>query len=100
MKKLAATVIALGLTTVAFAQPESPATPSQQPRQAAPEQPRDAAPTMTFEAVDKNKDGRVNRDEASTVKGLDFVAADANKDSALDRQEYTAAIAKIQAPRG
>jgi hypothetical protein len=101
MKKAAATLIALGLSTVAFAQQRAPSAPAEQPRQATPEQQRGgSAQVIPFDAVDKNKDGQLNRDEASTVPGLDFAAADANKNSALDRQEYTAAIARIQSPRG
>ncbi len=100
MKKSAGLLIAFGLSTVAWAQPGSPQPPAQQPRQEVPEQ-HHGAHTLSFEMVDKNKDGQLNKAEASTVPGLDFTAADINKNSALDRQEYTAAIAKAQPlPRG
>lgn len=45
----------------------------------------------SFEDVDTNGDGSIDRQEASVVEGIDFATADANQDGALDREEYEAA---------
>src|SRR6185503_5607992 len=57
------------------------------------------APTLpdhpvTFKQVDKNGDGRVNRQESEAIDGLDFTRADANDDRVLSRQEFAAAMAR------
>ena len=44
----------------------------------------------SFEEVDTNADGVIDRDEAAAVEGLDFDAADTNMDGVIDRQEYEA----------
>ena len=54
---------------------------------------------VSFDTADKDKDGKITRDEASTVPGLNFTAADTNADASLSRQEYQVAMAGAQ-PRG
>jgi hypothetical protein len=106
--KLAATFVALGFATVAFAQQPGQQSPSQSPRQSAPEQrsspgsqPPGSSQQMSFENVDKNKDGKISRDEASAVPGLNFAEADADDNDSLDQREYTLVIARLQpTPRG
>jgi hypothetical protein len=54
----------------------------------------DSAPQSTqvgFDAADQNKDGMINRAEASAVSGLNFTSADADRDEGLSRQEFAAA---------
>ncbi|HJR70873.1 MAG TPA: EF-hand domain-containing protein [Gammaproteobacteria bacterium] len=93
MNKLAVVILAAGLPLAACA----PEPGGQQP---APQPGAQSASEPTFEVVDSNKDGKVSRDEAGIVQGLDFGTADANSDSMLDRLEYTAAIAEISRSRG
>jgi hypothetical protein len=47
---------------------------------------------MSFEAADKDKDGKLSRSEASSVPGLEFARADTDGDSSLSRQEFRAAF--------
>ena len=54
---------------------------------------------VTFDTADKNKDGKVTRDEATDVPGLNFTSADVNADASLSRQEFQIAMAGAQ-PRG
>lgn len=54
---------------------------------------------VTFDAADKNSDGRISRDEARDVDGLNFRSADTNDDDSLSRQEFQVAISGRQ-PRG
>lgn len=54
---------------------------------------------VAFDTADKDKDGKVTRDEASAVPGLNFTSADTNADASLSRQEYQVAMAGAQ-PRG
>jgi Ca2+-binding EF-hand superfamily protein len=54
---------------------------------------------VTFDTADKDKDGKVTRDEASAVPGLNFTSADTNSDASLSRQEFQVAMAGAQ-PRG
>ncbi|HZF31132.1 MAG TPA: hypothetical protein VE907_18605 [Gammaproteobacteria bacterium] len=109
MNKLAATLLAVGFTTVAIAQqPEPPAPPAPPPprgleQQPLPRQERQIAqPSFpSFQVADKNKDGQISRQEASGIQGLDFAAADTNNSSFLDLNEYMVAISKLSAtPRG
>jgi len=66
----------------------------------------DAAPgagqqrqAVAFDTADKDKDGKITRDEATVVPGLNFTSADTNADASLSRQEYQVAMAGAQ-PRG
>ncbi len=54
---------------------------------------------VTFDTADKDKDGKITRDEATEVPGLNFTSADTNADASLSRQEFQVAIAGAQ-PRG
>jgi EF hand len=54
---------------------------------------------VTFDTADKNKDGKITREEATDVPGLNFTSADVNADASLSRQEYQIAMAGAQ-PRG
>jgi Ca2+-binding EF-hand superfamily protein len=58
-----------------------------------------ATAQVTFDTADKNKDGKVSREEATEIRGLNFSTADANEDASLNRQEFQTAMAGIQ-PRG
>ena len=49
-----------------------------------------AAPAFTD--LDRNHDGLLTKQEASSVKDLDFDKADTNRDERLDRAEYEAAV--------
>ncbi len=54
---------------------------------------------LTFDTADKNKDGKITREEATDVPNLNFTAADVNADASLSRQEFQTAMAGAQ-PRG
>ncbi len=54
---------------------------------------------VTFDTADKNKDGKVTREEATDVPNLNFTSADINADASLSRQEFQTAMAGAQ-PRG
>ncbi|RPI63385.1 MAG: hypothetical protein EHM50_02405 [Lysobacterales bacterium] len=54
---------------------------------------------VTFDTADKNKDGKVSREEATDVPNLNFTSADVNADASLSRQEFQTAMAGAQ-PRG
>ena len=54
---------------------------------------------MTFDTADKNKDGKITREEATDVPNLNFTSADVNADASLSRQEFQTAMAGAQ-PRG
>jgi hypothetical protein len=54
---------------------------------------------VSFDTADTNKDGKVSRQEATSVPGLNFTSADTNADSSLSRQEFQTAMAGVQ-PRG
>ena len=58
-----------------------------------------ATAQVTFDTADKNKDGKVTREEATDVPGLNFTSADVNADASLSRQEFQTAMAGAQ-PRG
>jgi Ca2+-binding EF-hand superfamily protein len=59
----------------------------------------DRTAQVSFDTADKDKDGKVTRDEASAIPGFNFSSADVNDDSALSRQEFQTAMAGSQ-PRG
>jgi Ca2+-binding EF-hand superfamily protein len=42
----------------------------------------------SFEEVDQNGDGMIDRAEAAMVEGLAFATADTNQDGTIDREEY------------
>jgi Ca2+-binding EF-hand superfamily protein len=54
---------------------------------------------LSFDTVDKDKDGKITRAEAEDVDGLNFSSADTNADASLSRQEFQVAMAGAQ-PRG
>ena len=54
---------------------------------------------VTFDTADKNKDGKITREEATGVPNLNFTSADVNADASLSRQEFQTAMAGAQ-PRG
>jgi hypothetical protein len=54
---------------------------------------------VSFDTADKNKDGKINREEATDVPNLNFTSADVNADASLSRQEFQTAMAGAQ-PRG
>jgi len=86
MKRIAlATAVALGLAATAAAQ--QPRTPPGD----------DRTNIHTFAEVDKDGDGRINREEGNAVHGFDFSRADTNDDKSLTRQEFDAAMAKSTA---
>lgn len=70
------TLLALGLTGLAFAQ----------------------EPLPPFEDADSNQDGQISRTEAAAIEGLDFDTADTNQDGSLDRTEYMAAASSQGQP--
>ncbi len=62
-------------------------------------QPRQQSAQVTFDMADKNKDGKVTREEATSVPDLNFSAADVDADASLSRQEFQTAMAGAR-PRG
>lgn len=87
---LAAPLPLMALSQSALSQqPQKPASaPTPQP--SAPP----AAPQPTFEAVDRNKDGFVDKSESGAVPGLsaNFEKMDRNRDGKLDRDEFMKAL--------
>ncbi len=55
----------------------------------------------SFEAVDRNKDGFIDKSEAGVVPGLsaNFERADRNQDGKLDRAEFAKGLAILEARR-
>ncbi len=104
---LATLVAAMGMTTIAIAQQQPGQQPSQRSAQPPTQQPqqtpstREASPAprggdrtdqVSFDTADKDKDGRVNREEGGMIAGFDFSRADTNADASLSRQEIQAAM--------
>jgi hypothetical protein len=97
MKKLAlANCVALGLLSAAACDrsAESVGGGAQIPSSQ-----QGVAAQTSFSLVDRNSDGTVSRDEASTVADLDFAAADANGNDQLSAEEYRVAM-EARRPRG
>ncbi len=95
MKKLAfATLVALGMSTVAAAQQsqQSGQRPGQPPSTQPAPRGGDRTEQAPFDSVDQNADGRLSRAEANQLEGFDFSRADTNNDASLSRQEYQTAI--------
>lgn len=84
-----ATMTAIGVAAGAAAQ------------QSSQERPRggDRTAQVSFEAADRNSDGRINREEGNRIDGFDFSRADTDGDRELTRQEFDAAMAS-STPRG
>jgi hypothetical protein len=59
----------------------------------------DRTEQVTFEQADKNRDGKIDRDEAEDIDGFNFSAADADDDRWLSRAEFQTAMAGSR-PRG
>jgi len=72
-------IVTATLPSVRYAQTEQPPT------------------VVTFESLDRNRDGYVDRAEALALPGLDrvFNAADRRPDGRLDKVEYAKALALI-----
>jgi hypothetical protein len=62
-------------------------------------EPGDRTEQVAFDQADKNRDGKVDRDEAADIDGFNFTAADANDDKWLSREEFRTAMAG-STPRG
>jgi hypothetical protein len=60
-----------------------------------------AVSVVTFEQLDRNRDGYVDRAEALALPGLDrvFNEADRRPDGRLDKVEYAKALALIDGPK-
>jgi EF hand/EF-hand domain pair len=81
MKRIAlATFVALGLAAGAVAQPGN-----------------DRTNQVPFAEVDRDKDGKLNRDEGNSINGFDFSRADTNNDGYVARTEFDAAMARSTA---
>ena len=59
----------------------------------------DRTEQVTFEQADKNKDGKIDRDEGEDIDGFNFSAADADDSRWVSRAEFQTAMAGSR-PRG
>jgi Ca2+-binding EF-hand superfamily protein len=59
----------------------------------------DRTAQVSFEAVDTNKDGKVDANEAEGIAGFNFSSADVDDDQSVSRQEFQKAMATSR-PRG
>ena len=108
-KTTLAALVAWGLLAVALPQRPGQAqtTPSPSADRASPTQPHVGRGTeddvstqpVSFEAADKDKNGKLDRSEASSIPRLDFARADSDGDSYLSRQEFQLAMV-TPPPRG
>jgi Ca2+-binding EF-hand superfamily protein len=73
--------------------------PAQQPGAQPAPRGGDRTDQVSFETADKNKDSKVNKEEAGQIAGFDFSRADTNHDETLSRQEFQVAMA-TSTPRG
>ena len=88
MKRIAlATLVAFGVAASAAAQ-QTRTPPG-----------NDRTNQVSFEEVDKDKDGKLTTEEGNAINGFDFSRADTNNDRTLTRQEFEAAMAR-STPRG
>ena len=60
---------------------------------------RGVAAQTSFSLADKDGNGSVSRDEASTIADLDFPSADTDRNAELSPDEYSVAMEKAR-PRG
>ncbi len=59
----------------------------------------DRSEQASFEKSDKNKDGKLSREEANEIEGFNFSKADVDDNASLSRQEFQTAMAS-STPRG
>ncbi|HEY6820518.1 MAG TPA: hypothetical protein VI321_00740 [Burkholderiales bacterium] len=59
------------------------------------------SPYRTFEQLDRNRDGGLDKSEVAPIPGLSalFERADRNEDGLLDRTEYARALNTLVGPR-
>ena len=88
---LATLVVALGVAGGAAAQSSKEPVPTPPGS--------DRTDQVSFEHADKNKDGKINREEGNDIAGFDFSRADTNDDKVLTKSEFQAAMAR-STPRG
>lgn len=85
-RSIASALIAALISAGALAQGVPPAIP----RPTTPAIGGDAAAKLSFEALDKDRDGKLTPDEAraNTTVAANFAAADKNNDGSLSRAEF------------
>ncbi len=59
----------------------------------------DRTEQVTFEHVDKNKDGKIDLEEGDDIDGFNFSRADVDDNASVSRQEFQTAMAN-STPRG
>jgi Ca2+-binding EF-hand superfamily protein len=90
---IAAAAAAFSMGALAQATPATPATPGAKTMPPGMDQ---AAPQAAFKKADKNSDGKLSRDEVSSLPAIatKFDDLDKNKDGALDMSEFSAHASK------